>query len=143
VPRLKEEGFRIYLETNGILWRALSEVIDWVDVVAMDVKPASVTKEKSFTEEHARFLEIALKREIFIKMICSKDIDLAEFRELCQMIWDKRPSIPLILQPISGEAEGHDDPELMRLLGELQTIGLHLLEDVRIVPRLHRILKIR
>ena len=47
------------------------------------------------------------------------------------------------MQPISGEIEGHEDPELMRLLGELQVIGLGILKDVRIVPRLHKILKIR
>ena len=44
--RLKAEGFRTYLETNGILWRALEAVIGWCDVIAMDLKPASVTKEK-------------------------------------------------------------------------------------------------
>ena len=143
LPRLKETGFRIYLETNGILWSALEQIISSVNVVAMDVKPASVTKERSFLKEHEQFLRIALKKETFIKMICSKEIDLIEFQELCAMIAHVAPRVPLILQPISGEVEGHEDPELMRLLGELQTIALGILKDVRLVPRLHRILKIR
>ena len=128
----------------------------------MDVKPASVTKEKSFLEEHERFLKIALKKEVFIKVICSKEIDLNEFQELCRMVrnvilseaknlkrdpsaapQDDRLSVPLILQPISAETEGHEDPELMRLLGELQTLALGILSDVRIVPRLHKIIKIK
>src|SRR3990167_3651268 len=31
LPRLKEIGFRTYLETNGILWKVLREVIAWSD----------------------------------------------------------------------------------------------------------------
>ncbi len=184
IPKLKEHGFRIYLETSGILWKALEQVIDLTDVVAMDLKPASVTKERSFIEEHKRFLEIALKKETFIKIVISKDIDINEFKELCEMVQSviaseakqskseiaspNRPfgtetpsgrpplaqsasalpprndiNIPVILQPISAEIEGHDDPELMRLLGELQTLALGMLSEVRIVPRLHKILKIK
>ncbi len=143
LPRIKEMGLKTYLETSGILWKALEQVISLADVVAMDVKPASVTKEKSFLKEHEAFLKIALRKETFIKMICSKEIDLDEFRELCTMIARISRNVTLILQPISGAIEGHDDLELMRLLGELQTIGLAMLKDVRIVPRLHKILKIR
>ena len=202
IPKLKEHGFRIYLETSGILWKALNQVIDLTDVVAMDLKPASVTKERSFIKEHEHFLQIALQKETFIKIVISKDIDLQEFRELCEMIQSviasdakfakirrnpsgqispvsggqskseiaspNRPfgtetpsgrpplaqsasalpprndvSVPVILQPISAEIEGHDDPELMRLLGELQTLALGMLSDVRIVPRLHKILNIK
>ena len=143
LPRLKEAGFRVYLETSGILWKALERVIHWVDLVAMDVKPASVTKERSFIEEHEQFLKMALGKETFIKMVCSKEIDLNEFKELCMMIKRVSAHVPLILQPVSAELEGHEDPELMRLLGDLQTIALGMLSDVRIIPRLHKILKIR
>ena len=143
LPRLKAMGFNIYLETNGILPKALSQVISWTDVVAMDVKPASVTKERSFLSEHETFLQIAIQKETLIKMICSKEIDLDEFRALSTMIARISRKTPLLLQPMSAEVEGHEDPELMRLLGELQTVALGILSDVRIVPRLHKILKIR
>ena len=141
VPKLKELGFRIYLETNGILWKALDQVVSMVDVVAMDLKPASVTKERSFIEEHEIFLRRSLEKETFIKIICSKEIDLNEFNDLCKMVSKIDSNVPIILQPISAEIEGHDDPELMRLLSELQTLALGILNDVRIVPRLHKILK--
>ena len=148
LPCMKQAGFRAYLETNGILYHALEEVLPWVDVIAMDVKPQSVTKERSFLSEHERFLSIALTtdgrgRETFIKMVCSKEIEVDEFKELCIMIQKQNPHVPLILQPISGEVEGHDDPNLMRLLNELQMIALGMLRDVRIIPRLHKILNVR
>lgn len=143
LPGLKKINLRVYLETNGILSKPLQEVIDQMDVVAMDVKPASVTKEHSFLKEHEEFLNISIKKETFIKMVCSQEIDLEEFKELCLMISRTDPKVPLILQPVSGETEGHENPVLMNLLGELQVIALGMLKDVRIVPRLHKILKIR
>jgi 7-carboxy-7-deazaguanine synthase len=143
IPHLKELRLKIYLETNGILAKPLREVIRQVDVVAMDVKPASVTKERSFIKEHEEFLNISVQKETFIKMVCSEEIDLNEFAELCAMIGRVDAKVPLILQPISGEIEGHENPALMNLLSELQSVGLGILKDVRIVPRLHKILKMR
>ena len=143
--RLKALRLRTYLETNGILWQALEEVIGWCDLIAMDLKPVSVTKEKSFLKEHRRFLEIARTKEVFIKIVLSKEIDIQEFQSLIRLVQDTAPKTPVILQPVSpaGEGEGHEDLELMQLLGELQRMAARMIPDVRITPRLHRILKIR
>lgn len=143
MARLKEDRFRIYLETNGILWAALQEVIGWCDVIAMDLKPSSVTGERSFEEDHRKFLQIARSKETFIKIILSQEIDIKEYENLIQMIYEEAREVPFILQPISTEIEGHEDPDLMELLMHLQRVALELLRDVRIVPRFHRILKIR
>lgn len=155
--RLKALGFRTYLETNGILWQALESVIGWCDLIAMDLKPASVTKEKSFLKEHRRFLELARSKEVFIKIILSNEIDIQEFQTLIKLVQDVAPKTPVILQPVSPprvvsglavhtaerEFEGHEDPELMQLLAELQRLAARMIPDVRIMPRLHRILRIR
>lgn len=153
--RLQAEGFRIYLETNGILWQALESVIGWCDVIAMDLKPASVTKERSFLKEHHRFLELARSKEVFIKIILSPEIDVQEFQSLIKLVQNVAPETPVVLQPISPpqvvsgffrhleNEEGHESVELMQLLAELQRLATRMIPDVRIVPRLHRILKIR
>lgn len=143
MKRLKSQGFKIYLETSGILPRALEEVAADCNVIAMDLKPASVTGERKFLEEHRQFLKIAQSRETFVKMILSKQIDPEEFDELIELVRETAPATPVILQPLSAEIEGHEDPELMTLLGELQSRASRVLEKVRIVPRLHKILKIR
>ncbi|MBI2167654.1 MAG: 7-carboxy-7-deazaguanine synthase QueE [Candidatus Omnitrophica bacterium] len=141
--RLKALGFGTYLETNGILWPALEAVIGWCDLIAMDLKPASVTKEKSFLAEHRRFLEIAKGKEVFIKIVLSKEIDVQEFQQLILLVREVASKTPVILQPVSASEEGHKDEELMQLLGELQRLARRMIPDVRILPRLHRILKIR
>lgn len=155
--RLKALGFRTYLETNGILWQALESVIGWCDLIAMDLKPASVTKEKSFLKEHRHFLALAKGKEVFIKIVLSKEIDLQEFQELISLVEERAPETPVILQPVSlpgvvaghpnfsaeTALEGHEDEELMQLLSELQRAALRRIPNVRIMPRLHRVLKIR
>ena len=155
--RFKALGHCVYLETNGILWPALESVAGWCDVIAMDLKPASVTKERSFEAEHRRFLEVASSKEVFIKIVLTREIEIREFESLIDIVRTVRPRTPVILQPASppsvvsgflhhraiGELEGHEDPELMQLLGELQRLALRKIPDVRIMPRLHRILKIR
>lgn len=154
--RLKALDYKIFLETNGILWQALESLVGGCDVIAMDLKPASVTKEKSFLGEHRKFLEIARAKEVFIKIILSEEIDLQEFQSLIKLVQEVAPQTPVILQPLSAprvvsghpapfgvEREGHEDPELMQFLGELQRLAARRIPDVRIMPRLHRILKIR
>lgn len=144
MAHLKAEGFKIYLETNGILWRALEEILGWCDCIATDFKPASVTKEKNFDEDHGKFLELATRaKENFVKIILSKDINVHEFENQIQIIRDVAPATPLILIPISTHIEGHEDPELMQILTHLQRFAMRHLKDVRIVPRFHKILQIR
>lgn len=143
MPALKNLGLRIYLETNGILWPALKEVIGWCDVIAMDMKPASVTGDKNFDEDHRRFLKIAAQKETFIKIVLSKEIDFDEYEKEIRIIADINTQIPVILQPISSRIEGHEDPELMALLSQLQKLGSKWVRDIRIVPRFHKIFNLR
>ena len=146
--RLKAQGFGIYLETNGILWQALEEIIGWCDIIAMDLKPASVTKERSFLAEHREFLKRCHGKEVFIKIILSREIDVREFQDLIELVKDHLPKTPVILQPVSpatneNQAEGHEDPQLIELMLELQRMAVRVIPHVRVMPRLHRILKMR
>lgn len=143
MQQLKKEGFRIYLETSGVLWKALEEVIRWCDCIAMDLKPGSVTHEKNFYAAHRRFLKIAKAKETFLKIVLSKEIDLQEFDSLIQIVKEEAAELPVILQPISTEIEGHEDPDLMTLLWDLQRRASRQVSRVSIVPRFHKILKIR
>jgi organic radical activating enzyme len=141
--RLKADGFKIYLETDGILWRALEEMIALCDCVAMDMKPASVTGERNFDADHRRFLAIARAKETFVKIVVSREISRHEFDAQVAIMAELAPQTPLVLQPVSAGVEGHEDPVLMRLLETLQQRAAARLAHVRIVPRLHRILQIR
>lgn len=143
IQQLKEKKFKIYLETNGILWKALEAIICDCDMIAMDMKPPSVTEEKNFDLEHKKFLEIAKQKPMFVKFVLSKEINAEEFLAEMKIIEDEAPNVPVILQPISTKIEGHEDADLMELLENLQKLALHFVKDVRIVPRFHRIFNLR
>ncbi|MBI3316998.1 MAG: 7-carboxy-7-deazaguanine synthase QueE [Candidatus Omnitrophica bacterium] len=143
MPLLKAKGFRIYLETNGILGKALEEVIGGCDLIAMDIKLPSVTKEDNFIGEHEQFIKQAQTKELFVKIIVSKDLFFPEFEEALKLIEKYAPGSPVILQPVSNQREGHEDLELMDFLMEMQKRGMAIHRDLRILPRFHRILNLR
>ena len=56
LPRLVNEGHHNYLESAGDLPKQLEAIIEYLDVVAMDVKLSSVTHEKNTFPAHWQFL---------------------------------------------------------------------------------------
>ena len=140
---LRKRKFRILLETNGILWRSLSKVFRSCDIISMDLKLPSVTKQKDFLGEHRKFLEIARKKKIYIKIVISKDVKVQEYEKHLRMVARVDPQTPVFLQPMSGHKIRFPDPELMKMLGKLQRIGAKWLPDVRIGIQLHKIMNVR
>ncbi len=100
----KEDKFKNYLETNGTLPYALAEVIDLLDVVAMDLKLPSSTQDKPFWQEHRKFLEVAKKKEVFLKAIVGKSTIDEDVKESLNIIKDVKNDAVLVLQPNSAES---------------------------------------
>jgi organic radical activating enzyme len=144
LPELRRILPGIYLETNGVLWPELMQVIDDCDVIAMDMKPASVTGDRDYDSEHRRFLELAAEKDVFVKMTVSPEIDFGEFDREIQMVADIAPQTPVVLQPVSsGGPPGADGGLSDDTLALLRIRAGRILPDVRVVGRLHKILNIR
>ncbi len=133
----KQRGLRTYLETNGILAGELSELIDEVDIIAMDIKLPSSTGLENFWTEHRRFLEIAAGKESFIKTVICNSTAEEDMRKALEIISDF--NLPLVLQPNSFELSR----ALTDKLREFQEICLGSLSDVRITPQMHKIMGLR
>ena len=145
VPLLRERGHKMYLETDGILWKTLEKHHALFDFVSMDLKPASVTGERNFDVEHAKFLEVLVreKKDYYLKIVVSKQIKMSEFEDQIKLVKNIAPDSVVVLQPMTTAVEGHEDKALMQLLGEMQKMGLKQINHVRIVPRFHKIIGIR
>lgn len=139
LPKFKKAGMPVYLETNGILPEALSEVIDDVDVVAMDLKLPSSTKDRSFWEEHKEFLKIARRKDVFIKAVISSDTDKDDVERSMDLVAQVDPGIIFILQP--NYFDRHNG--VMNKCLTYQENSAGRLNDVRIIPQMHKIMKIR
>jgi organic radical activating enzyme len=99
----RKDNFLNYLETNGILHNELKDVIEYVDIIAMDLKLPSSTGLIEFWEEHRLFLEIASQREVFIKTVISRNTHEDDLRKGLRMMRETCQGAVLVLQPDSNE----------------------------------------
>ncbi|MCX5713533.1 MAG: 7-carboxy-7-deazaguanine synthase QueE [Candidatus Omnitrophica bacterium] len=124
-----QAGFKNYLETNGTLFYELRDVIDLVDVVAMDFKLSSSAGMGDLWWMHRRFLEVAAKKEVFVKaVICesTSDDDLARALQTIKEV--KRDAI-LVLQPNCREAgpQLQDKLERFKKRSEEEGVNAHII----------------
>ena len=138
VPLLKGTRRGIYLETNGTLPDNLAQVIDLIDTVAMDFKLPSVTGERDFWDEHRKFLGIAKIKRTFVKVVVGGNTTFTEIEIAAEMIKNNSPGVILIIQPVSGGA--NIKPVTANYALELQQCALKILDDVRIIPQMHKVM---
>lgn len=138
----QNKNFKIYLETNGVLYTELEKVISNVDIISMDFKLESSTGKPALYNEHREFINIAQKnnKEIFTKVVLTSKITSDEIKELSDMISNLKEQIPVILQLITTENRNLI-PEPKQLLN-LQEILLKKIMDVRIIPQTHKYLNL-
>ena len=136
---LRREGKKIYLDTNGTLPRALAEIIKDIDIIAMDIKLPSSTQQKAFWGEHKEFLKVARRKEVFVKAVISLNTKAKEVLKAAKLVAAIDPEILFILQPnypdmkkgIIGKCAGY------------QKLCAKILKDVRILPQVHKFMKLR
>ena len=134
-----KEGYKHYLETNGTLPGELEEVIDLVDVVAMDVKLPSSTGMGNLWNLHRRFLEISSRKEVFIKAVICQDTQEKDLKEALNLINAVSRATVLVLQPNSYENNG----QLTERLRNLRDICVKEKVTTCIIPQMHKITGIK
>lgn len=127
----------IYLETNGVLYKQLSEVIDFIDYISADIKLTSVTGFESMWNEQDKFFEIASKKKLFAKVVFddfSTQEEITKITDLC-----KKYNIELILQPrMQGRTSAIDSSFMQYFLDEC----LKHYHKVRLIPQVHKFINV-
>ena len=136
LPVLKSKGIRTYLETNGILHQELSSVIDYIDIVSMDFKLASSTGMPEFWNEHEKFLSIALKKEVFVKVVVLNSTTQKEIGRSVKLIRSFNKNINLILQPEFIQSK---EEELITKMKVFKNLASQYLENVFIIGQQHKL----
>ena len=124
---------KIYLETNGIMFEQLAQIIDYVDVISMDIKLESATGQKTRFIHNEKFLEIATKKETFIKVVFDNNI-IQEEIDFCSNI-AKKYGLLLVLQPKMPMSE---DLELEKIYDKFY----EQYKNVRLIPQVHKFLNL-
>lgn len=142
LPKMKERGFVIYLETNGTLPDELEELIRWCDIIAMDLKPSSSTSDRDFFEEHRKFLKVAVQKELFVKVVVTPDTEVPEIQRCVGLLAETNPRIPFVFQPVSDPV-GISAAALELIEKRFFAIARAQLSDVRVIPQMHKIWGVR
>ena len=140
---LKKNGYKSYLETNGTLPDELSKIIDLIDIVAMDFKLPSSTGERAFWNEHQEFLRAAVDKNVFVKVVVTASTAREDIEKAITLIKKVRENIPLILQPATplGQHDKHIEKE--KLFSFLEMGLRNNLNNIRVVPQVHKLLDIK
>ena len=127
--------FSVYIETNGSLSQQIKKIYKYCDVVSMDIKFQSACKKDLF-KEHKKILEFC-KKKVFVKTVITKDTQEKEFIKAVNLISKTSKKIPLVIQPSS-----FDNITNQKIL-KFYSMAIIKIKDVRILPQLHKLWKIR
>lgn len=136
LPRLKEKGMSIYLETNGTLHDGLGYLLPWLDWIAMDVKLPSTQGGEDLIEEHRLFLRGAMSCRVFLKMVIDEHSGEGELDRACRLLSVEAADIPLVLQPATPmRGEGSIS---QKQAAKLYSLAAGHFREVRVIPQMHR-----
>ena len=139
LPELKKKGFIVYLETNGTLKNKLLKIIDFLDIISMDIKLPSSTGCRAYWKAHADFLKEAVKKKAFVKSVITNKTTLSDIRKAVSIIKRIDKAIFFILQPITINNKIQKITKAQKFLD----IANSTLDNVRFIPQVHKILDIR
>jgi len=135
LPLLKENGFSIHLETAGIHYEALEQVVKFCDVIAMDIKLPSATK-KSYWPEHKKFLEIGGEK-IFVKVVLEKKSTAEEIKVAINLLAEIPKPPVLIFQIVTPNGNGVLAPDRHEVNGYVQA-AKERLPEVMLMTQKHK-----
>jgi len=139
LPEFKKAELSAHLETNGTLYKELEEIIEGIDVVAMDMKLPSSTKERAYWAEHEAFLRVARRKEVFIKIVVSKETERKDVLQAMELTASVDPETLFIIQPNHADLR----QGIMSKCMEYQQEGVRQLRHVRVIPQMHKFMQIR
>ena len=140
LENIEDLRIKIYLETNGVLFKELASVIREVDIIAMDFKLPSSTKSGDFWQSHEEFLSVASQKEVFVKMVICKETEEADIEKAAGIIKNMKPDLEIVLQPNCFDLSSL----LLALMESFRDKFLAAgLKRVKILPQAHKYAGIR
>ncbi len=128
---------KVFLETNGTLPLAMKRLLPVTDIVSMDIKLPSVTGEPLW-DKHREFLQIAQKKDVYVKLVVSAESTAAEFLQAVALVAQVNPKIPFIIQPVTP-CNGCQAVSPEKVL-QYQMQALQSLQEVRVIPQTHKMI---
>ena len=129
---------KIYLETNATLSDKLKEIIDFVDIIAADIKLESATGIKDTYKFHDKFFEIAKQKECFAKVVFNDKITDEEVKVCCDLA--NKYNLLLVLQPAMIQDKMSVSSDFCEKILD-KFLNLH--KNTCLIPQVHKFLNVR
>ena len=132
---IKDLGVKIFLETNGTLYRELEKISGTIDIVSMDIKLG-----QNLFSLHEKFLRAAQKKDLYVKIVVTGETTREEFLSAVDLIASVDKEILLIVQPVTPVKE-ICAASAEKILS-FQAAALRKLKNVRVIPQTHKIINL-
>ena len=139
LPQLKKKGFVIYLETNGTLKNKLLEIIDFLDIISMDIKLPSSTGGSAYWKDHFDFLKASGRKKVFVKSVITNKTTASDIKKAVSIIEEINKTAFFILQPVTINNRVQKIKKAREFLG----LAGSRLDNVRLIPQVHKILGVK
>lgn len=141
LERLGRAGKKVLLDSGGRHYQELEEVISYVDVVGADLKLPSFSGGPWQPETSRRFIEIAQTRVCYVKVVVGDDTPASEVETAVQLVASINRRLPFVIQP---RWDGKPPtPQHCQFLIRTAIAAAAFLDDVRVIPQLHRVLGVK
>lgn len=146
LPQLKTCYLPIYFETNGTMADRLAQIVDCIDIAAIDIKLPSCPGVTMAWEDTRRCVALSMERagETIVKIIVREEDDDADLRKAAEIVGDLRRNgvskrLPtIVIQPVTPFGESGQPPSWSRLK-ELRALFDGSGIETHIIPQLHKI----
>jgi organic radical activating enzyme len=130
----KKKGWKNYLETNGFSLGRFRKVAGYFDYASIDIK-----LEEKIRKNAISCIDYASKRMYTIaKVVILESTDEKKFEEVCRKLPE---GIKLVLQPVTPLGKLRK-PSFQKL-SLFYCIGSRYVEEVMVIPQIHRLLGVR
>lgn len=127
----------LYLETNSTLPEKAEEIKDIITYASCGIK-LNYPKFYNDSLKTIEILNYCLKSgNLFVKVVITKDVDVAQIEILARNLKNIGDNIPLVLQPQTGIKWDNSYKNTLLTMNET---ACNFLKDVRIIPQLHKFL---
>ena len=132
------DRYEVLLETNGIEIAGLDAVREFIDIISMDVKLPSSSKEIAYWDQHEEFLQKAKSIPTYVKIVYDELMTESEILALEKMIAAHPEVKTFVFQPVSPLQKR----DMGHCLSVFWQIAQKFPDKVRLIPQTHKFINI-